>query len=200
MTALHSDYDTRDNQVVIPTVVAAIRTIRLILELSVSVVPLPTGTGFPSKGCVCGGGGGLAGTASLRVGTQNKTTDPRFCATTNLSPCHSLAGLQPPVFKVSKGSLLLLLLLPWLALSGHQFNSIQFIFIHSLILRQRKHLIFTCKGNISFSLAKETYHFHLQRKHIIFTCPDTIILITVAKTLIIRGEKKVLQFRSQSGP
>ena len=57
MTALHSDYDTRDNQVVIPTVVAAIRTIRLILELSVSVVPLPTGTGFPSKGCVWGGGG-----------------------------------------------------------------------------------------------------------------------------------------------
>ena len=31
------------------------------------------------------GGGG--GTASLRVGTQNKTTDPRFCATTALSHC-----------------------------------------------------------------------------------------------------------------
>ena len=32
-----------------------------------------------------GGGGGC--TASLRVVTQNKTTDPRFCATTALSHC-----------------------------------------------------------------------------------------------------------------
>ena len=31
------------------------------------------------------GGGG--GTASLRVGTQNKTTDPQFCASTALSHC-----------------------------------------------------------------------------------------------------------------
>ena len=34
---------------------------------------------------VARGGGG--GTASLRVGTQYKTTDPRFCATTALSQC-----------------------------------------------------------------------------------------------------------------
>ena len=54
-----------------------------------------------------GGGGG--GTASLRVGTPNKTTDPRFCATTALS--YHPAGLQPPVFQVSKDSLFLLLLL-----------------------------------------------------------------------------------------
>ena len=30
---------------------------------------------------------GEGGTASLRVGTQNKTTEPRFCATTALSRC-----------------------------------------------------------------------------------------------------------------
>ena len=36
------------------------------------------------QGCRPRGGGG---TASLRVGTQNKTTDPRFCATTALSHC-----------------------------------------------------------------------------------------------------------------
>ena len=36
--------------------------------------------------CWVAPGGGGGGTASLRVGTQNKTTDPRFCATTALSP------------------------------------------------------------------------------------------------------------------
>ena len=33
------------------------------------------------------GGGGGGGTASLGVGTQNKTTDPCLCATTALSHC-----------------------------------------------------------------------------------------------------------------
>ena len=55
-----------------------------------------------------GGGGGR--TASLRVGTQNKTTGPRFCATIQAS-FTALANLQPPIFKASKNSLLLLLLL-----------------------------------------------------------------------------------------
>ena len=33
------------------------------------------------------GSRGGGGTASLRVGTHNKNTDPRFCATTALSHC-----------------------------------------------------------------------------------------------------------------
>ena len=44
----------------------------------------------------------------MRVGTKNKTTDSRFCATIALSLI-ALAGLQPPVFMVSKDRLLLLL-------------------------------------------------------------------------------------------
>ena len=66
------------------------------------------------------GGGGGGGTASLRVGTQNKTTDP-----SSVLPQPSLtvlAGLQPPVFEASKESLLLLLLLLRLAPSGHHFQ------------------------------------------------------------------------------
>ena len=50
---------------------------------------------------MCVGGGG--GTASLRVGTLYKTTDPRFCATQ--SSLTILAGLQPPVFEASNDNL-----------------------------------------------------------------------------------------------
>ena len=64
------------------------------------------------------GGGG--GTASLRVGTQNKTTDPG--SVLPQPSLTALAGLQPPIFEASKESLLLLLLLPWLAPSGHHFE------------------------------------------------------------------------------
>ena len=65
------------------------------------------------------GGGG--GTASLRVGTQNKTTQTPGSVLPQPS-LTALAGLQPPVFKVSKDSLLLLLFLPRLAPSGHDFQ------------------------------------------------------------------------------
>ena len=44
-------------------------------------------------------GGG--GTVSLRVGTQNKTTDPRFCATTALSHCP--CWFTAPCFQGIKG-------------------------------------------------------------------------------------------------
>ena len=57
-------------------------------------------------------GGG--GTDSLRVGTQNKTTDPG-----SVLPHPSLTV---PVFEASKESLLVLLLLLWLAPSGHHFQ------------------------------------------------------------------------------
>ena len=60
-----------------------------------------------------GGGGG--GTASLGVGTQNKTTDPWLCV---------LIGLQPPVFEASKDSLLLLLLLLCVKTNRHKSSVI----------------------------------------------------------------------------
>ena len=156
---------------------------------------------------MCGGGGGLASTASLRVGTQNYRP-PVLCYHKPLSLPFP-RWITAPCFQGIKGQPIVITVV---TVACPQWTSIQFNSVHFYsqphfeaketyhFHLQRKHIIFTCKGNISFSLAKETYHFHLQRKHIIFTCPDTIILITVAKTLIIRGEKKVLQFRSQSGP
>ena len=68
-------------------------------------------------GRVPGGGG----TASLRVGTQNKTLQTPGSVLPQPS-LTVLAGLQPPVFEASKDNLLLLLLLPWLALSVHHFQ------------------------------------------------------------------------------
>ena len=44
---------------------------------------------------------GEGGTASLRVGTQNKTTDPRFCVTTALSYCP--CWFTSPCFQGIKG-------------------------------------------------------------------------------------------------
>ena len=51
--------------------------------------------------CACaldarGGWGGGGGTASLRVGTQNKTTDPQFCATTALSHLYNPCWFTAP--------------------------------------------------------------------------------------------------------
>ena len=61
------------------------------------------------------------GTASLRVGTQNKTTDPRFCATTALSHCP--CWFTAPCFQGIKGqSIVSILLLPWLAPNRHHFQ------------------------------------------------------------------------------
>ena len=54
----------------------------------------------------------------------------------------ALAGLQPPIFKVSKDSLLLLLLLPWLVPSGHHFQL------------SRYNYSYNCSQNTNFSLSR----------------------------------------------
>ena len=65
-------------------------------------------------GCCHQGGGGVEGTVSLELQTPD-----------SVSPQPSLTiltGLQPPVIKVSKDSLLILLLLLWLSANGHNFS------------------------------------------------------------------------------
>ena len=65
---------------------------------------------------------GRGGTASLRVGTPNKTTDPRFYATTALF--HYPCWFAAPCFEASKDSLVLLLLLLRFTTNRHTFSVI----------------------------------------------------------------------------
>ena len=64
------------------------------------------------------GGGG--GTASLRVGTQNKTTDPLFCATTVLS--HFACWFTAPCFQGIKGQPIVITAVAAVCPSGNHFQ------------------------------------------------------------------------------